>query len=84
MSYCRLASFVLWGVAALAALDSESRPTPNSKQLAWQRLEFVAFANFGTNTFTDREWGEAKEDPKLHNRNMRQALKTVRSTANRP
>jgi alpha-L-fucosidase len=38
---------------------------PSPQQLAWQRYEFIAFAHFGINTFTDREWGEGNEDPKL-------------------
>ena len=42
-------------------------PTPSPQQLAWQRHEFIAFAHFGMNTFTDREWGEGNEDPKLFN-----------------
>lgn len=38
-------------------------PTP--QQLRWQQLELTAFFHFGINTFTNREWGDGKEDPKL-------------------
>ncbi len=38
---------------------------PSHQQLAWQELELGMFLHFGINTFTDREWGDGKEDPRL-------------------
>jgi alpha-L-fucosidase len=40
---------------------------PAPRQLAWQQQEFIAFAHFGMNTFTDRERGDGKESPSLFN-----------------
>jgi len=40
---------------------------PSPAQMDWQAREFIAFAHFGMNTFTDREWGQGTEDPKLFN-----------------
>ena len=40
---------------------------PSPRQLAWQELEFNCFVHFGINTFTDRDWGDGSEDPKLFN-----------------
>lgn len=40
-------------------------PRPSPAQLAWQRRELALFLHFGVNTFTDREWGDGREDPRL-------------------
>jgi alpha-L-fucosidase len=40
---------------------------PSARQLRWQQLELTAFFHFGINTFTGKEWGNGKEDPKLFN-----------------
>jgi alpha-L-fucosidase len=36
--------------------------TPAPRQFRWQTLELTAFFHFGINTFTNREWGDGKED----------------------
>ena len=41
------------------------RPRPTPSQLEWQRDELALFLHFGVNTFTDREWGDGKEDPAI-------------------
>jgi alpha-L-fucosidase len=43
------------------------RPRPTSAQLEWQRDELAMFLHFGVNTFTNREWGDGTEDPKIFN-----------------
>ena len=41
------------------------RPVPTPAQLEWQRDELALFLHFGVNTFTDQEWGDGKEDPRI-------------------
>lgn len=57
---------VLVGSYALAA-PRPIAPVPSTRQLAWQRSELTMFLHFGVNTFSDREWGDGKEDEKLFN-----------------
>jgi alpha-L-fucosidase len=47
------------------AAPPEARPRPSPAQLAWQQDELALFLHFGINTFTDREWGDGREDPAL-------------------
>jgi alpha-L-fucosidase len=42
-----------------------ARPLPSPSQLSWQREELALFLHFGVNTFTDREWGDGREDPSI-------------------
>lgn len=54
---------------------------PSARQLRWQQLELTGFFHFGINTFTGREWGEGKEDPKLFqptNFDARQWVRTAK------
>ena len=45
--------------------STTSRPHPSPSQLAWQRDELALFLHFGVNTFTDREWGDGRENPSI-------------------
>lgn len=38
-------------------------PIPESRQLAWQELQYYGFVHFNMNTFSDREWGFGNEKP---------------------
>jgi alpha-L-fucosidase len=55
------------GQSAESVLWTAANIVPSPSQLAWQEREFIAFAHFGMNTFTDREWGDGTESPSLFN-----------------
>ncbi|KAA6325221.1 hypothetical protein EZS27_025538, partial [termite gut metagenome] len=40
---------------------------PSQAQMDWQQTEYYMFVHFGPNTFTDKEWGDGKENPKVFN-----------------
>ncbi len=63
--------------------QQRARPLPSPAQLEWQRDERALFLHFGVNTFTDREWGDGAEDPRIFappRLDTRQWARVARST----
>ena len=74
-----LASMRVGGARAAALAPIPPVPTP--QQRVWQEGELTMFLHFGVNTYTDREWGDGKEDPKIFNPvrlDARQWVRTAR------
>ncbi|APQ19202.1 alpha-1,3/4-fucosidase [Maribacter hydrothermalis] len=50
-----------------SVLLKASHVIPTKNQMNALRDEFIAFVHFGPNTFTELEWGNGMEDPKVFN-----------------
>lgn len=48
-------------------LDLYTSIVPNRRQLIIQEMKYYAFIHYGVNTFTNREWGNGKEDESVFN-----------------
>ncbi|MFI5379910.1 MAG: alpha-L-fucosidase, partial [Tepidisphaerales bacterium] len=65
--------FVIFALLTSASFAADVAPpapmkvVPSPQQVEWQRRELTTFVHFGVNTFTNREWGEGKENEKIFN-----------------
>ncbi len=58
---------------------AQNLPKPTPRQLVWQQWETTAFLHFTVNTFTDKEWGDGTESPKIFNPTNFDARKIVQT-----
>src|SRR5690349_8766457 len=76
--------FCVWsGMMRTSVFNIFSNPAhlarPTEQQLAWQDFELGMFVHFGMNTFTNKEWGEGNEDPKVFNPSSLDAAQWART-----
>jgi alpha-L-fucosidase len=80
------ASLAACALPRRASITPFARPRPSASQLEWQRDELALFFHFGVNTFTDREWGDGRENPDIFapgNLNTRQWARAARTAGAR-
>src|SRR5262245_53257837 len=64
----RFYSLIIGGLLATQCGNAQNNiHKPTSLQVEWQKKETTAFLHFTINTYTDKEWGEGTEDPKIFN-----------------
>ncbi|MGJ7029947.1 alpha-L-fucosidase [Niabella hirudinis] len=56
---------ILPGDSKETIISKAVRVVPTANQYAALRNEFIAFVHLGPNTFTQKEWGNGMEDPKI-------------------
>ena len=47
--------------------QSATLTKPSAQQLRWHEMQYYMFIHFGVNSFTNLEWGEGAENPKIFN-----------------
>ncbi len=81
MAFAQSAIPINPGDSEAEIIRKAANTVPSPRQLRWQQLEVTAFFHFGINTFTDREWGDGKEDISIFNPfrlDARQWVRTAR------
>ncbi|MDL2256174.1 alpha-L-fucosidase [Parabacteroides sp. OttesenSCG-928-G06] len=64
---CLLVAVLLFACTGKVDPPAPYGALPSEKQINWHQLEYYMFIHFGPNTFTNVEWGDGKEDPKVFN-----------------
>ena len=55
------------GESQALIIEKAANVLPSARQMAYHRREYTAFIVFGPNTYTGKEWGDGKEDPRIFN-----------------